>query len=382
MKAFLTRTAIVGMTLLLLFGAGSDIASLQAQEDQGPQTGPNNAITDVPGITVGQYEDMDALTGTTVIRAGGNGAVGGVDVRGSAPGTRETDLLDPINLVENVNAVVLSGGSAYGLAAADGVMQCLQEQGIGFPVGPERVVPIVPAAILFDLGRGGDDTVRPTAEFGYEACTAAEDGSVAQGVVGAGTGALSGGLKGGVGTASIELGNGVTVGAIVAVNSSGSAIDPETGSFFARYLEVGNEFGLTSSESGPSPYNVSVAGNVDDVGKNTTIGVVATNATLTKSQSKKVAQMAHDGLARAIQPAHTMFDGDTIFALATGNIGLDEITGSESAFGGSADTAVNALGDAAANTFARAVVHAIVNAQSVAGYSAYCDEYPNRCAAE
>jgi len=381
-KAYLTRAAIVGLTLLLLAGSGSNIASIQAQEDQGPRTGPNNAITDVPGIKVGQYEDMDALTGTTVIRAEGDGAVGGVDVRGSAPGTRETDLMDPINLVENVNAVVLSGGSAYGLAAADGVMRCLQEQGIGFPVGPERVVPIVPAAILFDLGRGGDDKVRPTAEYGYEACTSAESGPVAQGVVGAGTGALSGGLKGGVGTASIQLGNGVVVGAIVAVNSSGSTIDPENGSFFARYLEIEDEFGLTSSESKASPYNVSATGNVNDVGKNTTIGVVATNATLTKAQAKKIAQMAHDGLARAIQPAHTMFDGDTIFALATGNVGLGEITGPESTFGGSADTAVNVLGDAAASTFARAVVHAIVNAESVAGYTAYCDEYPDRCAAE
>src|SRR5437660_5670864 len=205
--------------------------------------GPLNAITDVPGIEVGQYTSTDATsgggTGTTVVvsRAG---AVGGVSQRGGAPGTRETDLLRPENLVEKVNAVVLSGGSAYGLAAADGVMLCLEAQGIGFPVGPGQVVPIVPSAILFDPGRCAPFSSRPNAAFGLAACHAASGGPVQQGNVGAGAGARSGGSKGGLGTASTVLSNGIIVGAIVAVNSSGRTFDT-AGNFYAGFLELGNE---------------------------------------------------------------------------------------------------------------------------------------------
>jgi len=328
--------------------------------------GPLNAITDVPGIEVGQYTSTDATsgggTGTTVVLSRA-GAVGGVSQRGGAPGTRETDLLRPENLVEKVNAVVLSGGSAYGLAAADGVMLCLEAQSIGFPVGPGQVVPIVPSAILFDPGRCASFSRRPDASFGLAACHAASGGPVQQGNVGAGTGARSGGSKGGLGTASTVLGNGIIVGAIVAVNSSGRTFDT-AGNFYAGFLELDNEFPLI----GPSATDVVPPSNLL---QNTTIAVVATSAQLTKAQATKVAQMADDGLARAIKPSHGVGDGDTIFVMATGRDTRD------------ATNLVNGIGSAAADTLSRAVVHAILAAQSIhvgsCDVKSYCEQFPNNC---
>ncbi len=278
---------------------------------------PAGAITDVPGIRVGHFTYPDAPTGCTVVIADG-AAVGGVDVRGGAPGTVETDLLHPVNTVQQVNAVVLSGGSAFGLAARHGVVRYLEERGEGYRVGPDLVVPIVPGAIIFDLRLAGG--VRPGPDCGYEAATRASDGSVAEGSLGAGAGAtvgkLRGGsraMKGGVGTASITLESGLVVGAIVAVNSVGDVIDPATGRVVAGARGENDELLdarriLRGEVASPRP------------GENTTIGVVATNARLTKAEATKVAQMAHDGLARAIMPSHTPGDGDTIFSLATGTL--------------------------------------------------------------
>lgn len=343
----------------------------------GGETKFYNAITDIPGIEVGHYTDKKALTGTTVILARG-GAVGGVDVRGSAPGTRETDLLNPINLVDRVNAVVLSGGSAYGLAAADGVMTCLEDQGIGWPVGGDQVVPIVPSAILFDPGRCGTDfRVRPTAEFGLKACQAADSGPVAQGNVGAGMWARAGGLKGGIGTASTDIGDGVIVGAIVAVNAVGSTVNPDTGDFYAAFLEVDDEFDKLKDPhwSALKKSDFLLAKVDQSPGKNTTIAVVATNVELTKAQAQKIAQMAHDGMARAIRPSHTMFDGDTIFALGTGELSFDTLPG-----WGYAPSSVNRIGSAAADALSRAIVHAMLSAESVDDCMlSYCDAYPEAC---
>lgn len=339
------------------------LASVQAQEP-----GPHNAITDVPGVKVGHFTNAEYLTGTTVVLTE-EGAVGGVDVRGSAPGTREIALLNPMNLVQEVQAIMLSGGSAYGLDAATGVVKYLAERGIGYPVGEDRVVPIVPATILFDLGRGGDWTVRPDASYGYQAALNATSGSVEQGNVGAGTGAVAGGLKGGIGTASVVLDNGIIVGAIVAVNAVGSTYDPETGELYARSLELADEFGsrCKPAELGFSgekfDYGAMVADADNLIARNTTIGVVATNAILDKEEAQKIAQMAHDGLARAIRPAHTMFDGDTIFAIGTGKVEL------------SGPGELTAVGAAAADAFARAIVHAMLQAETAGDFISYCDKF-------
>jgi len=281
-----------------------------------------DSLTDVPGIRVGQAERIADgwLSGTTVVLPPPEGAVAGVDVRGGGPGTRETDLLDPRNLVERVHAVVLTGGSALGLAAVDGVVQRLFDAGIGFPMGePGEVVPIVPAAVLFDLGRGGVFAHHPDVVLGAAAYDAAGR-EIAEGNRGAGTGARVGGLKGGVGTASTTLADGTVVGALVAVNAAGSCVDPETGELYAaRHLPAAFP-GLarpdatevaaarTAAEEQPGPLRPPLA---------TTLGVIATDATLTKAQCAKVSGIGHDGLARAIDPVHTMFDGDTIFTLAT-----------------------------------------------------------------
>jgi L-aminopeptidase/D-esterase-like protein len=339
-----------------------------------------NAITDVAGIEVGHCTDTDNLTGTTVILIRG-GAVAGVDIRGSAPGTRETDAINPINLIEKVHAVVLTGGSAYGLAAADGVMSYLEAHGIGFPLGDGNIVPIVSAAALYDLARGGTPfSGRPTAAFGMTACEEARTGPVEQGNVGAGTGALTGiltgnELKGGLGTASTDLGNGIMVGALVAVNSGGSTVNPETGEFYAAFLETNNEFGglkAASTSSLPAdtdqrlthePYRPT----------NTTIAAVATNVELTKSQATKVAQMAHDGIARAILPAHTMFDGDTIFALSTGERAIADLE--KEGMWGDMAARINMIGSAAADTLARAIIHGMLAATSIAGMQSYADRY-------
>ncbi|MBU0490582.1 MAG: P1 family peptidase [Chloroflexi bacterium] len=324
----------------------------------------HNAITDVPGIRVGHAQNTEALTGCTVILCEA-GAVGGVDQRGGGPATRETDLLRPMHLVEKVHAVVLAGGSAFGLDAAAGVVRYLEERGVGFDVRVARV-PIVPAAALFDLDLGRAD-VRPDAAMGYQAAQNASTDPPAEGNVGAGTGATVGkimgigqAMKSGIGTASIDIGGGVVVGAIVAVNALGDVVDPATGAIIA---------GARTAQAGP--IRVGAADYFADtlavmkslVGRtalgfasrgNTVIGLVATNARLNKEQTNKVAQMAHDGLARTVRPAHTMFDGDTILSLATGKKKAD----------------VNIVGAFAAEAFAQAVVRAVRAARPAGGLPA------------
>lgn len=320
-----------------------------------------NSITDVPGIQVGHAQDDDALTGCTAILCR-KGAVAGVDVRGGAPGTRETDLLNPLNLVQSVHAVLLAGGSAFGLDAASGVMRYLEEQGIGFDTGVAKV-PIVPAAILFDLNLGRADR-RPDAQMGYQAAVSASSDAPREGNCGAGMGASVGkmfgakqAMKCGIGTASIEIGAGVIVGALMAVNAFGDVVDPETNQVIA---------GLRSADVGP--IHLGQAGYFADTLKmmktffgrtvlsfatksNTVIGVVATNADFTKAEATKMAQMAHDGLARAVRPAHTMLDGDTIFAFATGGKKAD----------------VSTVGAYAAEVTAQAILRAARMAASAGG---------------
>ena len=289
-----------------------------------------HGITKVPGIRVGHYTDARNATGCTVVVCK-DGAVGGVDVRGSAPGTRETDLLAPTAMVDRVHAVLLSGGSAFGLAAATGVVDCLEENGIGIEFGG-ATIPIVPAAILFDLGLV-THSVRPDANAGYAACKAALDddsgdgGDVPEGSVGAGTGAtvakllgLERSVKGGIGTASVDLGGGAVVGAIVAVNAVGGVVDGETGRIIAGPLADEGATMLDSMALITSPDFKTTRARA---GENTTIGVVATNANLNKAQANKLASAAHDGLALAVRPAHLMSDGDTIFVLATGQVCAD-----------------------------------------------------------
>ena len=322
--------------------------------------GPHNAITDVPGVLVGHHQRLEPgwATGTTVVLVPA-GAVGAVDGRGGAPGTRETDLLAPANLVQQAHAICLTGGSAYGLAAADGVMRWLAERHHGFPVGaqPHEVVPIVPAAVLFDLPRG-DWGNRPDSDFGYAACQAATEGPVVMGTVGAGTGAKLGSLKGGIGTASVVLDNGAVVGALVAANAAGEAVDPAIGRPWVADLELAGEFGVLWP-------NRSVTLPARESPLNTTIGVVAVDAALNKAEAQRLAMAAQDGLARAVRPAHSMFDGDTVFALATGARGLTE-----------GPFELDRLCAAAADVFARAVVHALLAAESIPGLAAYREVWP------
>jgi len=325
-------------------------------------TGPTNSLVDVAGVLVGHHTRTDAgwLTGTTVVRLPADGAVAGVDVRGGGPGTRETDLLDPRNLVEQVHAICLSGGSAFGLAAADGVMTALFADGVGFPMGaPGEVVPIVPGAVIFDLGRGGVFGNRPYSSFGAAAYAAATDAAVAQGCVGAGTGAKADGLKGGIGSASTVLAGGVTVAALVVVNAVGSCVDPGSGQLYAVSLGLQGEFPALGPVD-PERLAQARARAAAEVGPlkpalATTIGVIATDATLTKAQCAKVSGIGHDGLARAIRPVHTMFDGDTLFTVATGAHGS---AGAPDPF------AFHALLDAAGDTVTRAVGHAMLAATS------------------
>jgi L-aminopeptidase/D-esterase-like protein len=312
-----------------------------------------DAITDVPGVRVGHATNLAAVTGSTVVLCE-QGAVGGVDVRGSAPGTRETDLLRPGNLVEKVHAILLSGGSAFGLDAAAGVMRYLEERGVGFRVG-SAVIPIVPAAILFDLGviNGG---FRPGPQEGYQACLNASEGKVLQGSVGAGTGATVGKVlgmeratKGGIGTASINLGGDLIVGALVAVNAFGSIVDPDVGTVIAGPRKDDNTGFhntvdvLVNSQNDPP---TSASGN-------TTLGVVATSANLTKEQTNKLASIAHDGFALAIRPTHMMGDGDVIFALATGQV--------------QASPPISRLLAATVIVVAKAITRAVLNAEGLGG---------------
>ena len=318
------------------------------------------SLTDVEGLKVGHFTETRRPTGCTVVIAE-HGAVAGVDVRGGAPGTRETDLLNPVNSVQQVFAVVLSGGSAFGLDTASGVMRYLDERSIGFKgMGPN--VPIVPAAILYDLGVG-DPKIRPTAESGYQACVAATSCAVAEGNVGAGAGATIGkffgpqfAMKGGLGTCSIRVGDtGVVVAAMAAVNAAGDIYDPGTGKILAGARSPKGD-GFTNA-TGKILGGYAVVAPAS--GTNTTLGVVATNATLNKDEATKMAQMAQDGLARTINPSHTPFDGDTIFSLATGTL--------------KAKVNVGAIGAIAAVAVSRAIVRAITQARGIPGYPSYAD---------
>jgi L-aminopeptidase/D-esterase-like protein len=340
-----TRLALM---LALTAAAGVDI--MTAADERG--------LTAVAGLKVGHQTMGMRPTGCTVVLAEG-GAVAGVDVRGSAPGTRETGLLNPLNLVDEVHAIVLSGGSAFGLDAASGVMRYLEERKVGFPTA-YGVVPIVPAAILFDLGVG-DPKVRPDADCGYAAASSASGGPVEEGNVGAGAGATIGKLmgmeramKGGIGSAAITLPDGVVVAALVAVNAYGDVVDPARGRVVAGVR--------TAAGDGLADARVLLRAGAalkKPVGENSTIGVVATNARLTKTQAAKVAQMAHDGLARAITPVHSLADGDTLFALSTGTLA------------GEAD--VSRIGALAAEAVADAVLRAVRAAKGLAGLPAARD---------
>ena len=331
------------------------------------RTGPTNGLTDVRGLRVGHSTRIGDgwLSGVTVVLAPEGGAVAGVDVRGGGPGTRETDVLDPRNGVDRVHAIVLAGGSAFGLSAACGVTERLAADKVGFPVGPEpgEVVPIVPAAVVFDLGRGGRFEARPDAALGAEAYEAALAGAgpVPQGVVGAGTGAVAGGLKGGVGTASAVLEDGTVVAALAVVNAAGSTVDTNTGELLGLRLGLPGEF---PDLRRPDPDDLRAALEAAEradrpLGRRpvlaTTLGVVATDATLTKALCAKLAGIAHDGMARAIDPVHTMVDGDTVFALATGEQPAPDPSGLHDLLG------------AAGACFGRAVAHAMLAATSVTG---------------
>ncbi|MCK6580756.1 MAG: P1 family peptidase [Anaerolineae bacterium] len=319
----------------------------------------NETLTAIPGIQVGHFSDTEAATGCTVILCPPE-TVASVDVRGGAPGTRETDLLDPTRSVKHIHALVLSGGSAYGLAAATGVMNYLEEQGVGYRTASGHLVPIVPSAIVFDLALG-DSMRRPDAAMGYAACLNASDSPVTQGTVGAGTGcrvaALMGNdfaTKGGVGSALIQLDESLMVAALAVVNAVGEILD-EQGNILA---------GLRGSNGGYYPVLEALRGIIGGAskprthsGENTVIGVVATNARLTKVEARKVAEMAHDGLARAVRPAHTQYDGDTLFALATGEHPAD----------------VNVIGAFGAEVMAQAIRNAVRAATSLYGVRALND---------
>ena len=323
-------------------------AALGAQAPA-PAARANRTLTAVDGIKVGHHTLSERPTGCTVILVDGEGAVGGVSQRGGAPGTRETDLLDPSNMVDKVNAVVLAGGSAFGLDAATGTVRWLEEHDMGWDVRIAKV-PIVPAAILFDLPVGGNPKIRPTADCGYRAAAAASTTAVSEGTIGAGAGATVGktggpgrSMKAGVGSYSITLPSGLSVGAIVAVNAVGDIIDPDTGTVIAGARTADGTLAdaralLRTGQTGPRPRP----------GENTTIGLVATNARLTKAQAHRMALMADDGFARAIFPSHTQGDGDTVFALATGR------------WSGDAD--ITQIGALAADVMARAIVRAATEA--------------------
>ncbi|MEW2449030.1 P1 family peptidase [Streptomyces parvulus] len=327
-----------------------------------------DGLTDVAGLLVGHATRRGEgwLTGTTVVLAPEDGAVAAVDVRGGGPGTKETDALDPRNLVQRVQAVVLTGGSAYGLDAASGVMAWLEERGRGVRVGPDpsHVVPVVPAACVFDLGRGGDFRARPDAGTGraaVEAAWASADSlgaGVPQGCVGAGTGAVVGTLKGGVGTASILLDSGITVAALVVANAAGSVTDPETGALYGE-LSGGGRVAYPAAEVHEAARLrlAEVSARNAPPPLNTTLAVVATDAVLSKAQAQKLAGTSHDGIARAVRPVHLLSDGDTVFALATGARPLTE----------GDPLALNEVLAAGADVVTRAVVRAVRAAGPVEG---------------
>jgi L-aminopeptidase/D-esterase-like protein len=337
------RRALTGLLCGAVTWTGGQVAFAQG-----------TGITAVPGVKVGHQTLDTRPTGCTVVVVEA-GAVAGVDVRGGGPATRETDLLDPVNSVQQVHAISLSGGSAFGLDTASGVMRYLEERGIGFAT-PVARVPIVPAASLFDLFVG-DASIRPTAECGYKAAAAATTGPVTEGDVGAGAGATVGKLAGagramkaGIGTAAITLDTGIVIGALVAVNALGDIIDPSTGRVVAG---ARTEDGRGLADARVLVRRGAGAGPIGGAGQHTTIGVVATNATLTKAQAAKLAQMAHDGLARAVYPSHMPFDGDTLFALATGT------------HAGRVD--LGALGALAADVVAEAILRAATQSKGLPG---------------
>jgi len=361
-----------------------DSAGGSAQPARAGAVDPGGSLTDVAGISVGHYERIGRgwRTGTTAIIAR-DGATAGVDVRGGGPGTRETDLLRPENLIQQVHGICLTGGSAFGLAAAEGMMGWLESKGIGFPIGqlPGTVVPIVPGAVIFDLGRGGVIANRPTPDFGSRAARAARRTPEANGAVGAGAGAIAGGLQGGVGSASTRLPSGIVVAALAVVNAAGSVIDRSTGLPWERAAHRLRRPSrperdlLLAVTAPPTPPTNGDSLNISSL--NTTIGVVATTARLSKAECTKVASVTHDGMARAIRPVHSMFDGDTVFALATG---IDELP-DESTTGfrteGTRPAVLNTILEAAALCFAAACTQAVVSATSTGGPLAYRDLCPS-----
>ncbi|MFF4311372.1 P1 family peptidase [Streptomyces sp. NPDC001507] len=323
-----------------------------------------DALTDVAGLRVGHATRAGDgwLTGTTVVLAPEGGAVAAVDVRGGGPGTKETDALDPRNVVQRAEAIVLTGGSAYGLDAASGVMAWLEERGRGVRVGPDpaHVVPVVPAACVFDLGRGGSFGARPDAALGRAAAEAAgaslPGAPVREGCVGAGAGAVAGGLKGGIGSASVVLDSGITVGALVVANPAGAVVQPETGALYGELFQGRVEYPEAGvHEAARSRLAEAAVKNAPPL-LNTTLAVVATDAGLSKAQAQKLAGTAHDGIARAVRPVHLLNDGDTVFALATGVRPLDEHP-----------LALNEILAAGADLVTRAIVRAVKAAESVDG---------------
>lgn len=364
------------------------MTATDTRDEIGPRwrPGATNSLVDVAGIRVGHASRTGDgwLSGTTAVVAPREGAVGGVDVRGGGPGTRETDLLDPRNVVDRVHAVVLSGGSAYGLAAATGVVARLAERGIGVSLGPPpgsgddappMVVPIVPAAVIFDLGRGGGGIRHPDADLGaaaFDDAAAQPSGAApAQGNVGAGTGAAAGHLRGGVGSASAVLDDGTTVAALLVVNPAGSPVDATTGDIYGARLCLPDELPALgpAADDEIGRFRAAAAARRSAVTLNTTLAVVATDATLTKAQCAKVAGIGHDGLARAIRPVHTMLDGDTVFTLSTAQRDAPALFGFQDML------------DVAADCVSRAVVQALLHATSVTttagSWPSYRDAFPS-----
>ncbi|MDN5794889.1 MAG: P1 family peptidase [Intrasporangium sp.] len=336
------------------------------------QPGRFNAVTDVPGIRVGQVHRRTApfLTGTTVVYTPSM-SVASVDQRGGAPATKETDLLSPVNSNPGVNAIQLGGSSMYGLSATDGIVRWLEDRGEGVGLGSTGVAPIVPAADIYDLGRGGDIKARTTPEWGWVAAKSTMGGPVRQGAYGGGTGARAGGLKGGVGTASVYLGDGIYVGAVVIVNAAGSTVDPRTCELLGVQFGLGDEFaGLRKPKSSECTTAIAAPTN-DDL--NTTIAVVATNASLEKAAAQRMSGNAHDGMARAIRPVHTLYDGDTVFAVATGQ-------GTPLRVNNPADgRQLSAIFSAGADTLSRAIAKAMLSAETIGPARSYCDTYPSAC---
>jgi L-aminopeptidase/D-esterase-like protein len=357
--------AALAWTVAGLVGVMAIAGSVVSRAQRGPASSSmtNKGLTAVPGIRVGHHTLSERPTGCTVVVLDGDGAIGGYAQRGGAPGTRDAELLNPLNTVEQVNAIFLTGGSAYGISVGDGVTRYLEEKKVGFKIAG-TVVPIVPGAVLMDLGFGGSSNIRPNAECGYRAASTATDGPVAEGNIGAGAGSTVGKLlgnrdramKAGVGSSAITLPNGLVVAALVAVNAVGDIIDPATGAVIAG---VRTEDGKRLADARRVIRSPQPSASSPGPGANTTIAVVATNAKLTKVQASRVALMADDGLARAINPAHTPADGDTVFSLATGR------------WDGQAD--VLTIGALAAEALSEAIVRAATQATGSGGLPAARD---------